>query len=69
MAVLDRGRGTRLERGDELGGVEVADPVGADPPLLARLGQDAERLVQWDVGIELVSEVQVDALDAEALEA
>ena len=53
----------------ELGGVEVAHPVGDDLPGLAQLVEDRDGVGERDAAIELVGEVEIDAIDAEPLEA
>jgi hypothetical protein len=48
---------------------EVADAVGADRTAADQVLERAERLLERDLRIELVSEIEVDVTGAQAVEA
>jgi hypothetical protein len=57
------------QRGRQCGGAEVADPVGADQPSARACVEGTERLRQRHLRVELVGEVQLDAVDPEPFQA
>ena len=67
--VLDRRGLAGDQRRVELAGVEVADAVRADQALVAERLERGQGRVERDVRVVVVGEVEVDALEAEALEA
>ena len=69
VRVLDGGEGAGVERLPQLRAVDVAEAVGADLPGGDELLEDARELGGRDVRIRRVREIEVDALDAEPLEA
>ena len=69
VGVLDRVDVSLGERRAQLGGVVVADAGGADQPLRAEVLERVDDGARRDVGVEVVGQVEVDLLDAEAFEA
>ena len=69
VAVLDRGGRADVDALLELGGVEVAHPVGDDLPASRSSSKTEMVSASGDAAIELVGEVEIDAIDAQALEA
>ena len=69
VRVLHRGEGADLERLSQPRSVDVAEPVRADLPGRDELVEDAREFGGRHGGIPGVREIEVDALDAEPLEA
>ena len=69
VAVLDGAGRPRRQRGVQLGGGEVAHPVGADGAVGPGLLERAEGLGQGHVRVELVRQVQLNVVDPEPFQA